>query len=52
MNQVVLASLMLLRNHLSLTWICFDMVHLVEIFRNKKLLEGKQTHKRNKSQLK
>lgn len=27
-----------------LTWICFDVVHLVEIFRDEKLLEGKQTN--------
>lgn len=27
-----------------LTWICFDVVHLVEVFRDEKLLIDKQTH--------
>lgn len=34
-----------------LTWVCFDVVHLVEILRDKKLLQT-NTDKRNKSQIK
>lgn len=34
-----------------LTWIRLDMVHLVEIFRDKKLLKSKQTHTQKKQVL-